>query len=117
MSLKLSLDEPASEAVHLMLRQIKEQDPGSNVSPSGLTSWILIYFSEKLFEKLKGRIANHHFNAKAYLRNKLKDIDSPEQLEAMLVEVRSKLKTSHEEGNRKGSLTRKDLNEKDGMNE
>lgn len=117
MSLKLSLDEPATEAVHSMLKRIKEQYPDCNLSPSGLASWILIYFSEKLFEKLKGRIANHHFNAKAYLRNKLKDIDSPEQLEAMLVEVRSKLKISHEEGSRKGSLTRKDMNEKDGMNE
>ncbi len=94
MSLKLSLDEPATEAVHSMLKQIKEQDPGSNVSPSGLASWILVHFSEKLFEKYKNRIANHHFNAKAYLRSKLKEIDSPEQLETMLAEVRTRLRST-----------------------
>lgn len=79
-----------------MLKQIKEQDPGSNVSPSGLASWILIHFFEKIFDKLRCRIANHHFNAKAYLRSKLKEIDSPEQLEAMLADVRARLKNSKE---------------------
>ncbi len=102
MSLKLSLDEPATEAVHAMLTKLKETNPDCGASPSGLASWILTHFAEKSFDKSKTKIAGYFFNPKAYLRTKLKDIDCPEKLEAMLVEVRSRLRASIENNNRSG---------------
>ncbi len=104
MGLKLSLDETATEAVQSMLIKIKEENPECALTPSALASWILIHFAEKSFAKMKKAIADHHFNAKAFLRERLKDIDSPEKLEAALVEVRSKMKSG------KGQNSRGNLN-------
>lgn len=94
MGLKIYLDDRASEAVSHMVGQIKAENPGCSINGSDLSSWALSHFAATYFEKAKGRIASHHFNPKSYLRSRIKDIDSPERLEEVLIEVRAKLKNS-----------------------
>jgi hypothetical protein len=94
MGLKIYLDDKASEAVSHMVGQIKTENPGCSINGSDLSSWVLSHFAAAHFEKFKGRIASHHFNPKAYLRSRIKDIDSAERLEEVLSEVRAKLKNS-----------------------
>lgn len=103
MSLKLSLDDSASGALNSMLKQIKQESPDCALSHSALASWILVHFSEAGFEKAKPNIAKNFFNAKAYLRRKLKELDSPEKIEAALSEVQSKLKVTKGKPERKAN--------------
>lgn len=91
-SLRLTLDEEATKAVGLMLERIKQEHPGCSLSPSALGSWIIIHFSEIQFNKMIDKIAGAHFNPKAFLRAKLKEVDSPEKLEEILSSVREKLR-------------------------
>ncbi len=94
MSLKINLDDKATESVLQMQTDIKEKNPESSLSHSSLVSWIVIEFLKKYFEKNKDKIASEYFNPKAFLRNRMKDLDSPEKLEELLNEVRSKVKIS-----------------------
>lgn len=101
MSLKLSLDGDATEALNRMIKSLKEEFPDTAISHSGLASWILKYFSEHGFEKSKAQVAKQFFNVKAYLRRKIKDLDSPEKVEEALTEVQNKLRLSKGKTERK----------------
>ena len=101
MSLRLMLDGEAREAVSEMLAQLKKENPETSVTPSSLAGWVLIYFFKKSFSQTKSKIADHHFNPKAYIRMQLKDLDSVEKVEAALLEVRNKLKNTKGHSERK----------------
>lgn len=101
MSLRLTLEGEAKDAVNEMLAQVKQENPEVSVTPSSLASWILIYFFKKSFSQTKSKIADSHFNPKAFIRLQLKDLDSVEKVEAALLEIRTKLK------NTKGNSERK----------
>ena len=98
MGLKITLDEASSEAMQSMVCKIKAESSECAVTISSLASWIVVHFADKSFAKLKDAITDHHFNAKAFLRNRLKDLDSPEKVEAALLEVRSKMKSAIDVG-------------------
>lgn len=101
MSLRLTLDGEAKDAVNEMLAQIKQENPEATVTPSSLAAWALIYFFKKNFSHTKSKIADSHFNPKAFIRLQLKDLDSAEKVEAALLEIRTKIK------NTKGNSERK----------
>lgn len=101
MSLRLTLEGDAKQAVNEMLSQVKKENPESSVTPSSLASWALIYFFKRSFNQTKSKIADSHFNPKAYIRMQLKDLDSVEKVEAALLEIRTKLKQT------KGTIERK----------
>jgi hypothetical protein len=101
MSLRLTLEGEAKDAVTEMLAQVKQENPEASVTSSSLAAWALIYFFKKSFSQTKSKIADSHFNPKAYIRMQLKDLDSVEKVEAALLEIRTKLK------NTKGSPERK----------
>lgn len=94
MSLKLTVDGEAKEVAQEMIKQMKSDFPGVSISTSSLTSWILVYFFKRNFGQAKSRIADHHFNPKAYVRSQLKDLDSVEKVEAALSAIRAKMKNS-----------------------
>ena len=101
MSLRLTLEGEAKDAANEMLAQVKQEYPEVSVTPSSLASWILIYFFKKSFSQTKSKIADSHFNPKAFIRLQLKDLNSVEKVEAALLEIRTKLK------NTKGNSERK----------
>ena len=101
MSLKLSLDGEAKEAVTEMLKTLKTERPEVSVTPSSLAGWIILYFFKKGFKQSKLKIADSHFNPKAYIRLQLKDLNSVEKVEAALLEIRSKMKNTKEHSERK----------------
>lgn len=101
MSLRLTLEGEAKDAVTEMLGQVKHENPEASVTPSSLAAWALIYFFKKSFSQTKSKLADSHFNPKAYIRMQLKDLDSVEKVEAALLEIRTKLK------NTKGNPERK----------
>ena len=101
MSLRLILENEAKDAVNEMLAQVKQENPQVSVTPSSLASWILIYFSKKSFNQVKPKIADSHFNPKAFIRSQLKDLDSAEKVEAALLEIRTKIKNSKVNDDRK----------------
>lgn len=101
MSLRLTLEGEAKDVVNEMLTQVKKENPEVSVTPSSLTSWVLIHFFKKSFSQTKSKIADSHFNPKAFIRLQLKDLDSVEKVEAALLEIRTKLK------NTKGNSERK----------
>lgn len=90
--LRVSLEGEAKEATQEMMKQLKEKHPEVSITPSSLASWALIYFFKKGFNQNMAKIADSHFNPKAYIRLQLKDLDSVEKIEAALSEVRAKLK-------------------------
>lgn len=94
MSLRLVIEGEAKEAINAMLKQLKEENPEISVTPSSFANWVFIYFFRKSFNQTKSKIADHHFNPKTYIRMQLKDLDSVEKVEAALSEIRSKLKNS-----------------------
>jgi transcription initiation factor TFIIIB Brf1 subunit/transcription initiation factor TFIIB len=101
MSLRLTLEGEAEEAVAQMLSQLKQENPEVSVTPSSLASWAVIHFFKKNFKQSKSKIADSHFNPKAYIRLQLKDLNSVEKVEAALLEIRNKMK------NTKGNSERK----------
>ncbi len=101
MALRLTLEGEAKDAVTEMLIQVKQENPEASVTPSSLASWALIYFFKKSFSQTKSKLADSHFNPKAYIRLQLEDLDSVEKVEAALLEIRTKIK------NMKGNPERK----------
>lgn len=101
MSLRVTLEGEAKAAISEMLAQVKQENPDASVTPSSLAAWALIYFFKKHFAQTKSKIADSHFNPKAFIRLQLKDLDSAEKVEAALLEIRSKIK------NTKGNSERK----------
>lgn len=101
MSLRVTLEGEAKAAISEMLAQVKQENPDASVTPSSLAAWVLIYFFKKHFGQTKSKIADSHFNPKAFIRLQLKDLDSAEKVEAALLEIRSKIK------NTKGNSERK----------
>ena len=101
MSLRLTLDGEAKNVVNEMLNQVKQDNPEISMTPSSLTTWILIYFFKKSFNQTKSKIADSHFNPKAFIRSQLKGLDSAEKVEAALLEIRNKLKTTKGTSERK----------------
>lgn len=101
MSLRLILEGDAKDAVNEMLAQVRRDNPDASVTHSSLASWALIYFFKKSFGSAKSKLADSHFNPKAFIRSQLKDLDSVEKVEAALLEIRNKLK------NTKGNPERK----------
>jgi len=96
MSLRLILEGEAKEVINKMLTQLKKENPEVSITPSSLAGWILIYFFKKGFSQSQSKIADYHFNPKSYIRMQLKGLDSVEKVEAALLEVRSKLKSTKE---------------------
>ena len=101
MSLRLTLEGQAKDAVTEMLVQLKQENPEVSVTPSSLAGWALIYFFKKSFIQTKSKLADSHFNPKAYIRMQLKDLDSAEKVEAALLEIRTKLKNTKGKSERK----------------
>ena len=101
MSLRLTLEGDAKEAVAEMLSKLKEQNPEISATASSLASWALIYFFKKSFNQSKSKIADSHFNPKAYIRLQLKDLNSVEKVEAALLEIRNKIKNTKGHSERK----------------
>ena len=101
MSLRLTLEGEAKAALNEMLSQIKQDNPDAAITPSSLASWAMVYFFKKSFSQTKSKIADSHFNPKAYIKMQLKDLDSVEKVETALLEIRNKLK------NTKGTSERK----------
>lgn len=94
MSLRINLEGEAKDAVNEMLTQVRQENPEITITPSSLANWIFIYFFKKSFGQTKSKIAASHFNPKAFIRLQLKDLDSVEKVEAALLEIRNKLKTT-----------------------
>lgn len=92
MSLRLTLEEKATNAMSEMMNELKQDYPEISLTSSSLASWVLIYFFKKHFKKSKPELSNHHFNPKAYIRMQLKGLDSAEKVEAALSEIRNKIK-------------------------
>lgn len=101
MSLRLTLEGDAKEAVTEMLKTLKAERPEVSVTPSSLASWIILYFFKKGFKQSKLKIADSHFNPKAYIRLQLKDLNSVEKVEAALLEIRNKMKNTKGHSERK----------------
>ncbi len=101
MPLRLTLEGEAEEAVAQMLSQLKQENPEVSVTPSSLAAWALIHFFKKNFKQSKSKIADSHFNPKAYIRLQLKDLNSVEKVEAALLEIRNKMKNTKGQSERK----------------
>lgn len=101
MPLRLTLEGEAEEAVTQMLSLLKQEHPEVSVTPSSLASWVLIHFFKKNFNQSKSKIADSHFNPKAYIRLQLKDLNSVEKVEAALIEIRNKMKNTKGQSERK----------------
>jgi hypothetical protein len=92
MSIKVSLETEAADSIKQMIEQLKAESPGISISPSDLTSWILVRFRKSYFDKAAPMIANAHFNPKAYLREKLKTAQSKEELSAIMSEIQKRIR-------------------------
>jgi hypothetical protein len=104
-SLRITLEGESKDLMNEMIKQIRMESPDCSVKPSGVAAWIIMHFYKTNFQKLKTKIADSHFNPKAYLRLQLKDLDSAEKVEAALEEIRNKIK------NTKGTPERKNIEE------
>lgn len=91
MSIKVSLENNAAESIKEMVGQLKIEHPDISISPSDLTTWIVMNFKSAQFEKQKIAIANAHFNPKAYLRQKLKIAQSREEIANVMIELHQRI--------------------------
>lgn len=80
---KLSLTQKASESLHYMVNELKEENPYIKISPSRVASWIIDDYVKNRFSSEMPKIIESHFDHKRYLTEILKTAKTGDEIKAL----------------------------------
>jgi hypothetical protein len=89
---RIILDEGASTALSSMYDELKSE-ACIKITPSKLSSWIIAEFQKSYFKRYKKKITKEHFNSKEYLKAIISNVDENENLEDVLRQALSDIKS------------------------
>ena len=77
---RVTLDQPAKEALTRMMSELRQKEPCISLSPSSLGSLILSSYAVDHFDSEKEKLVRHFFNSREYLKNILRSSSSNENV-------------------------------------
>ena len=89
--MKVTMSSEAALALKEMLEILKTENVGLSITPSDLATWIVKRFRVSHFEKSKTAIVSEHFNPKAFLRSRLKGVQSKVEISAVMNELKARM--------------------------